>query len=157
MGHSPDPSQKNLAFHLLEPLKPVTTPTGDTVLPMPADHAPGALVLRITRNGKNIFYGHDSGFYPEATLDALSDGTPLDIALMDCTNGGQPTTNRGHMGVSGVIQMTEELRQRGAITDATRVIATHFSHNGGLLHEELVRAFLPHGIEVAFDGMVVRV
>jgi len=26
-----------------------------------------------------------------------------------------------------------------------------------LLHEELVRAFLPHGIEVAFDGMVVDV
>jgi phosphoribosyl 1,2-cyclic phosphate phosphodiesterase len=50
----------------------------------------------------------------------------------------------------------DELRTRGAITDTTRVIATHFSHNGGLLHEELVRAFLPYRIEVAFDGMVVR-
>jgi phosphoribosyl 1,2-cyclic phosphate phosphodiesterase len=48
-------------------------------------------------------------------------------------------------------------RRRGAITDSTRVIATHFLHNGGLLHEELIQTLLPHGIEVTFDGMVVRV
>jgi len=153
----PEPAKKNLDFHLIKPLEPITTVTEDTILPMPADHVQGALVLRITRQGKTVFYGHDSGFYPEATLDALSDGTLLDIALMDCTNGGQETSNRGHMGISGVAQMTEELRKRGAITDATRVIATHFSHNGGLLHEELVHAFLPHNIEVAYDGMVVKV
>lgn len=141
----------------LLPLVPVTTPAGDEILPLPADHAPGALLLRVTRNGQTLFYGHDSGLYPEATLDALGEGPPLDIALLDCTYGGQDTRNRGHMGVGGVVQMAEELRRRGAITDRTRVIATHFSHNGGLLHEDLVRAFLPHGIEVAFDGMVVDV
>ncbi len=148
-------------LHLLEPLQRVTTPDGDEILPLPADHVEGALLLCITRSaargGKTLFYGHDSGFYPPATLDALGAGRPLDIALLDCTNGGQTTNNRGHMGVDGVAQMTEELRRRGAVTDATRVIATHFSHNGGLLHEELVRAFLPHGVEVAFDGMLVRV
>ena len=36
-------------------------------------------------------------------------------------------------------------------------VATHFSHNGKLGHEELTRAFLPHGIEVAFDGMMIEV
>lgn len=61
------------------------------------------------------------------------------------------------MDCNGVIQSVADLRRRGAIVDRTRVIATHFSHNGGLLHEELIKTFLPHGIEVAFDGMVVRV
>lgn len=153
-----DPAKRNLDLRPpFAPLVPVTTNAGDEVLPLPADHAPGALLLRITRKGQTLFYGHDSGLYPEATLDALGDGPALDIILLDCTTGAQQTKNRGHMGVTGVIEMVEELRRRGPITDQTRVIATHFSHNGGLLHEELVRAFLPHGIEVAYDGIVIRV
>jgi phosphoribosyl 1,2-cyclic phosphate phosphodiesterase len=150
-----------LDLRLLEPFRKVTTPDGDEILPLPADHVEGALVLRITRSeargGKAIFYGHDSGFYPEATLDALSAEKPVDIALFDCTFGIKETDNRGHMNVQGVIQMATELRQRGVLTDSTRAIATHFSHNGGALHEELINHFLPHRIEVAYDRMVVSV
>ena len=153
----PDDSKHALKFHKLRAGQESVLPSGDTILPLPADHVEGALVLRITRGGKTLFYGHDSGLYPTETLQALAAGPQLDIALMDCTNGGVETSNRGHMGVSGVVQMTEELRRRGAITDQTRVVATHFSHNGKLLHEELVRAFLPHNIEVAFDGMTIEV
>lgn len=81
----------HLVLHTLEPLKAVRTPTGDTILPLPADHAPGALVFRVIRaNGKAFFYGHDSGVYPAATLDALSDGIELDLALLDCTSGALP-------------------------------------------------------------------
>lgn len=154
----PDPAKRNLAFNLLEPLKEVTTNIGDTVLPMPADHVAGALVLRITRarDGKTVFYGHDSGLYPDATLDTLGQGPPLDIALFDCTYGGQKSSNKGHMGIDGVVRMAEELRRRGAVTEKTKLVATHFSHNGGLLHDELVEAFLPHGIIVAYDGILIR-
>jgi phosphoribosyl 1,2-cyclic phosphate phosphodiesterase len=59
------------------------------------------------------------------------------------------------MGVAEVVQMVEALRRGGAIVDRTRCVATHFSHNGKLSHEELVRALMPRGIEAAFDGMVV--
>jgi len=154
----PDPLSRNLALQpALEPLQTVTTEAGDIILPLPADHVTGALVLRITRGETTVFYGHDSGLYPEATLDALGAGPTLDIALFDCTfGGGDSYGNRGHMGIDGVVQMAAELRRRGAVTDRTKLVATHFSHNGGLLHEELVEAFLPHGIAVAFDGMVVK-
>ncbi len=150
-------TNKFFTLHQMEAFQNVTTREGDEILPMPADHVEGAFVLRVKRGEKTIFYGHDSGLYPQETLTALSDGTALDIALLDCTCGGQKTGNRGHMDVDGVLQMTQELRDRGAITDKTRIIATHFSHNGGLLHEELVQMFLPHRIEVAFDGMTVCV
>lgn len=153
----PEPGKRNLAFYQLNALEEVTTVQGDKILPLPADHVAGAFVLRIQRGGKTIFYGHDSGLYPAETQNALSDGTKLDIALFDCTYGGAPSSNRGHMGIDGVVQMANELRSRGAVTNATRLIATHFSHNGGLGHEELLRAFLPHGIEVAFDGMTIEV
>lgn len=142
----------------LEPLKPITTVAGDQILPLPADHVKGALTLRITRGDKTLFYGHDSGLYPTATLDALGEGPALDIALFDCTYGGaNPHGNRGHMGVSGIVEMIAELRRRGAVTDKTKLVATHFSHNGGLMYEELVETFLPHGVMVAYDGMVIRV
>jgi phosphoribosyl 1,2-cyclic phosphate phosphodiesterase len=150
----------NLRFQPpFQALVPVTTADGDVILPMPADHVRGAFVLRITRarDGKTLFYGHDSGLYPEATLAALADGPKLDLALFDCTFGGQKSSNRGHMGIEGVVQMADELRRRGAITGETTLVATHFSHNGGLLHEELAEAFLPHGILVAYDGIVLRV
>lgn len=154
---------KNLDLRPMEAGDHFVTDHGDEVWAMPADHVTGATVLRIRRGGgtggggKTVFYGHDSGLYPAATLDTLGDGIVLDIALLDCTNGGAASSNRGHMGVGGIVRMTDELRRRGAIADHTRVIATHFSHNGGLLHEELVAALVPRGIEVAFDGMVVSV
>ncbi len=133
-----------------------TTADGAEIWALPADHAPGAVVPRIRRNGKTLFYGHDSGLYPSETLEALADGLTLDIALLDCTSGGLETINRGHMCVGGVIRMAEEFRRRGIADDHTRFIATHFSHHGGLLHEELIQTLLPHGIEPAFDGMVVK-
>lgn len=149
--------KQNLELHQLNALEETTTAQGDKILPLPADHVAGAFVLRIQRGDKTIFYGHDSGLYPRETLEALSDGIKLDIAIFDCTNGGTPGSHRGHMGIDGVAQMANELRSRGAITDQTRLVATHFSHNGKLGHEELVRAFLPHGIEAAFDGMMIEV
>ena len=143
----------------LQALEPVITSVGDRILPLPADHAPGSFVLHITRacDNKTLFYGHDSGIYPDVTLDALSVAGPVNIAVFDCTYGGQESKNRGHLGIDGVLLMAKELRRRGVVAPHTRCIATHFSHNGGLLHEELVETFLPHGIMVAFDGICIKI
>jgi len=143
----------------LLPLTPVVTDSGDRLLPLPADHVEGAFVLRIDRaaDGKSVFWGHDSGIYPDATVEALAAEGRVDMAVFDCTYGGQPSSNRGHLGVDGVVREAERLRGAGVVDARTVLIATHFSHNGGLLHEELVEAFLPHGIRVAFDGAVFRV
>jgi phosphoribosyl 1,2-cyclic phosphate phosphodiesterase len=151
------PARLNLELNTVKAGDRITTAVGDEVWAMRADHVQGATVLRIRRNEKVLFYGHDSGLYPAEAMEQLSDGVQLDVALLDCTNGSLDTGDRGHMGINGVAKMVRELRSRGAIVDRTRVIATHFSHNGAYLHEELVRAFLPHRIEVAFDGMVIQV
>lgn len=155
----PDPLRLNLALQpALKAFEAVTTPAGDEILPLTADHVQGAFVLRITRpSGKSIFWGHDSGLYPTETLDALEAAGPVDLATFDCTYGGQPSKNRGHMGIDGLVLMKGELARRGVVTEKTKCVATHFSHNGGLLHEELVEAFLPHGILVAYDGITITV
>jgi phosphoribosyl 1,2-cyclic phosphate phosphodiesterase len=146
-----------LDLHTLTPLEAVTTAQGDRILPLPADHVQGAVVLLITRQGKTLFYGHDSGLYPEPTLDALQKHGHVDLVLMECTGGGQQTTNRNHLSATGVRQMQNELKSRGVITEKSRVVVTHFSHNGKWLHEELVAFFTPLGIDVAYDGMTLDI
>lgn len=138
----------------LEPLVPVETADGDTLLPLPAAHSPDALLLRITRRGQSILQGHDSGPFPEETVQALA-GVPLAVALLDCTYGGANPNSGGHMGIDGVLDTVGRLRDVGAVTHETQIIATHFSHNGGLLQDELTARFASHGVGVAFDGMQV--
>jgi phosphoribosyl 1,2-cyclic phosphate phosphodiesterase len=140
----------------LEPFQPVTTADGTEILPQPAAHSPGALLLRLTRHGRSVFQGHDSGVYPEETIAALGKA-PLHLALFDCTYGPTPYNYHGHLGIPGVIESAERLRRVGAITEQTTLVATHFSHNGGALYDELVTAFAPHGIRVAADGMIFDV
>lgn len=152
----PNPAAQNLELHLLEPLVPVVTPTGDEVLPLPARHAPQALLLRLTRGGRHLLYGHDTGLFPDETIAALA-GTPLHAALFDCTLGGVHSGYRGHMDIEEVLQTIERLRSVGTITQETTLVATHFSHNGALLHEALVERFAPHGVRVAYDGLVITV
>ena len=152
-----NPDALGLELHPpLEPFQTVGTPDGTEILALPAAHVPGTLLLRLTRDGRRVFYGHDSGIYPDETVAALG-GTPLDMALFDCTYGPQPNEYKGHLGIEGVLNMIERLRTVGAITPRTKLVATHFSHNGGLGHEELVSRFAPRGVEVAYDGMILDV
>jgi phosphoribosyl 1,2-cyclic phosphate phosphodiesterase len=140
----------------LKALEPVMLKDGlTTILPLPATHCDGALLFRITRGGKSLFYGHDSGVYSEPTLDALGSTGPLDLALLDCTHTTRTDLEfKHHMSIGKLLEMVDQLRRRGAVTDKTRLIATHFSpHSGATSHEELVRLLMPHGVEVAFDGM----
>jgi phosphoribosyl 1,2-cyclic phosphate phosphodiesterase len=144
-------------FTLEPPLRPfveVTTPDGTKILPLPADHTGDPFLLRVTRNGSSVLHGHDTGPIPEETISALA-GSNLDVVLLDCTYGGGPTYG-SHMGIKDVLDSVERLNKVGALHDKTQIIATHFSHNGGLLHEELEARFSPHGIHVAFDGQVLN-
>jgi phosphoribosyl 1,2-cyclic phosphate phosphodiesterase len=152
-----NPAHEHMNLHEIEAFEPITTVTGDEVLPLPSAHVEGALLFRITRSGKTIFYGHDSGLYPKETLDALQGGPKLDLVLFDCTHGQREMENLHHMNIKGILAMKEELQNRGVVDASTQLVVTHFSHNGGLCHEDLVRVLLPHGISPAYDGMALTI
>lgn len=151
-----NPIDWSLDLRPIRPFETIVTEQGDTILPLPATHSPEALLFRITRRGKHILYGHDTGVLKTETIDSLSDGVALDVALFDCTHGIKDSLCEHHLNIPTMLRMIDTLRQRGAITDRTRVIATHFSHGGRLLHEELVATLMPHRVEVAFDGMLIQ-
>jgi phosphoribosyl 1,2-cyclic phosphate phosphodiesterase len=105
----------------------------------------------LEQDGRACLLGHDTGWYEEPTWEFLS-GKPLSLLVLDCTYGKEES-NRGHMGCSWVVRARAEFAKRGALAPDATVIATHFSHNGGWLHEDLERYFAPHGIQVACDGL----
>jgi len=128
-----------------------------TLIPLLAEHAQEeeSLLYLIKVNGKTIFYGHDSGWYPEETWEYLKDFY-IDVAIFDCTFGDSEQ-RKGHMGIQAIIEAKGILEKFGSVDSKSICIATHFSHNGGLLYDELVERLNPYGFTVTYDGMVLDI
>lgn len=103
---------------------------------------------------KKILHGYDSGWFPKETWKELRKHT-LDLAILDCTYGGTPGM-KYHMGIDGVLKTKGRMLSEGIANKDTVFVATHFSHNGGLLHEELVYRLRPENVQVAFDGLRIE-
>ncbi|NLO07936.1 MAG: carbon-phosphorus lyase [candidate division WS1 bacterium] len=134
--------------------EPIDLGEGVIATPLLADHAGDdemAVNYLLEREGRALLQGNDSGWWPDETWEFLATKT-LDIALIECTYGPRDA-RRHHLGVNQVVEVRDELLKLGTINSETRVIATHFSHNGGWLYAQLEDFLRPHGIEVAWDGM----
>lgn len=143
-------------FHLVQPFRTYQTRTA-TITPLRADHDPmqTCLLYLIEKDGKSLLYGHDTGWFPDDTWEWLS-GKTIDVAVIDCTNGTLEG-RRNHMNVEAVIDTRNRLRDIGAFHDGSVMVATHFSHNIGLFHDDLERLFAPERILVAYDGMTLEI
>ncbi len=144
------------ALHTLDAFQPVQIEDLH-VLPLVASHFPerGAFNYIIRRGNKCMLYGLDSGWYPEESW-AAHKGYVFDLVVMDCTYGPRPG-DREHGGIDTVLATRQRMLDEGTATSSTLFIATHFSHNGKLLHEELEERLSSHGVLVCYDGMVVEV
>jgi phosphoribosyl 1,2-cyclic phosphate phosphodiesterase len=149
-------AQKKFAFHVVQPFVPVRTQTA-VIVPLLADHdkTETCLLYYIEKDGKTMLYGHDSGWFPEATLNWLKD-KKLDLAILECTTGRKPCRNN-HMDIDCTVETKEWLAGNGVLKPDAQVTVTHFSHNAHMLHEDFVAAFEPHGITVAYDGMILHI
>ena len=157
----PDPAAIGMRLETVRPFQSFAA--GDaTVIPLLADHDPHevCLLYLFGRGGRWLLYGHDSGWFPEPTWDYLAAWAVqhhrLDVALLDCTHGPEPG-QRNHMGLDAAARVRDRLVAIGAAGHPTRAVVTHFSHNGGLLHEALVARAAPMGLEVAYDGLEIVV
>ena len=124
-----------------------------------ADHAPGKqpFIYLLSRGGRSVLIGNDSGWFLPRTWDALS-GRSIDLAILDCTYGLlNPDHRHGHMGAGAVVETANRLREMGCLKPGSRCVANHFSHNGGGGQREFEAFFTPHGIETAYDGLTIEV
>lgn len=113
------------------------------------------LYLIEDRQGKRILYGHDTGYFVPETMEAIK-GIHLDLVMLDCTYG-RYRDGGNHMGLEDNFEMKRRLVANGNADENTQMIVTHFSHNGHMLHEELLRAATPEGFDVAYDGVIYEI
>lgn len=145
-----------LAYQNIRAFQPFDLPSGHRVTPLRAlhDRSMECLLYLLQKDGMAILYGHDTGLFPEETMEVLK-GIHLDIVLLDCTSCGF-TEGTNHMGFPDNLVMRDRLAAIGCVDAHTQMVITHFSHNGHLLHDELCALAEPEGFTVAYDGIVLN-
>jgi phosphoribosyl 1,2-cyclic phosphate phosphodiesterase len=141
----------------LDPFVPIKA--GDlTFTPIVATHMPNEQCLNyvIQSGSVTVLYASDTGVYQcGETVDFLS-SLKFDHLIVECTLGTLDFLPKGHMTFQAVLDLREKLAKSGAVTSGTPLTITHFSHNIGLMHEELEAIADPEGIQVAYDGMTIE-
>lgn len=151
-------AEKYYTFVPLEYYKPVTA-AGYTVTPLPARHKPPeqTFVFLIEKDGKSIFYGNDTGIFGEEIDDYLAEKKKhIDILSLDCTKGDREQDYYVHMSMRECRTIADRFLARGIIDAKTQIVMTHFSHNCGMIYDELVAAAKKYGFTVAYDGRTVE-
>lgn len=102
-----------------------------------------------------LLYASDSGYYDEPVWEALRKHY-FDAIVLEGTIWNRPV-GREHLNEGDFVRMKERLREIGAVSDETLVIATHFSHQSVENHDHLGRSVARHGACCAYDGMTVEI
>lgn len=121
------------------------------------DPADGSL-LWVVEEGKRAFlYATDTLRLTERAWTLFhARGLVFDAVAIDHTYG-PGTPGGGHLCADEVIAEVARLRAEGVLKPEGRAFATHISHEGMPLHDELSEFAAAHGYEVAWDGMAVEV
>jgi phosphoribosyl 1,2-cyclic phosphate phosphodiesterase len=148
----------NLRVIPLEPLK--TYEVGRyRVVPFLADHdvTVGSLLYAISQSGRTVFYGTDTDALPEATWDGFhAKNLKFDAVIMDHSYG-PGAYKSGHLDAELFAAQLKRMREEHLLAENARVLATHISHEGNLLHAEFSAYANQRGYEVAYDGLVLEV
>ena len=123
----------------------------------PATHGEGQIeaLLYVVSDGVHcVFYCTDTASLSEKAWDVLRPWGPLDLILLDETSGLR-SGGSGHHGFERFLETRARFLQEGLMDSRTRLVAHHFSHNGGLTHTDLQQRFRPYDVLVAYDGLTL--
>lgn len=127
---------------------------GYRVRALPADHeAPTMLYDVRGPDGTRLLYATDTGPLPAATLDAAT-GAAYDLVLLEETFGDVTDHGTGHLDLTTFPAAVAALRQVGAVTDRTDLVAVHLGHHNPPT-AELSRRLAAWGARVVVDGAVL--
>ena len=134
------------------------------ILAVPAVHQVSndeqCMVYVVEKKGKRVFYGTDTGFLGDPTLDALENvmkRKEFDLVVLDASMGFSRETFPYHLNAYEWKQLRSTFVSRGLASTRTRFFAHHFSHHNNPPHDELVKLYSEMGGEVAFDGLEIVV
>ena len=135
---------------------------GCRITPLYSRHDPAVdSRLYVVDDGqKRVLYATDTPAPGPDFYEALAAlGKPLDCAIFDHTYGpdlpdsGTAAPRPDHMSAHDVARAARTLRERGLLAPDGPVYATHISHEGTPLFEELDAFARANGYRIAFDGL----
>ena len=152
--------ETDVAVKKVELYKPFMV-DGYEVTALRATHAPTSspVVYLIKKDGKTIFYCHDTSEFCDEAMEYLKNScVSVDLISLDCTEGAKNTTYSGHLNIFRCDAFIKQLKKIGVISEKTRIVMNHFSHNGGsVLYDDFVKIASEYGFEVSFDGMEIEI
>lgn len=111
-------------------------------------------------DGKLLYYGLDTGYYLDETIEALS-RLKLDYLISECTYGlteGRGAKPENHLDAYSCMDIFQKLYAKGTISNETKIYLTHINHRTST-HEQLVNYFkqidFSAKIQVAYDGLTI--
>jgi len=114
-----------------------------------AHGVPGSCVLYdVTGPGGRVLYATDTGPLPDATVQAVA-GARFDAVLLEETFGDHVTHGTDHLDLRTFPDQLRRLREAGAVTRGTDVVAVHLSHRNP---PDLAARLAPWGARVVPDG-----
>lgn len=130
---------------------------GWDITAVPADHdqREECLIYVCKKDGKTVLYGHDTGRGLSRQAWDILGRERFDLVSLDATLG-QKSSPRYHMGLSDVEDVLARLTEMGCVDGGTVKVINHFSHNGGMAHDQLTAWGEERGILAAYDGMEVE-
>ena len=156
----PDPGDRDprYIYERAYAFKPVTV--GDyEVVPLIAKHDRKQecfiYIVRSLKEDKTVLYCHDTGSLPENTVEyILQYSHKFDLVSLDCTQGVKKDGNN-HMGYEDAKLEKQRLTDLGVCKPSCIFVLNHFSHNGKLLHDQLVEMAKKDDMLVSYDGLEV--
>ncbi len=150
---------KRFEYIIVEPYKPFYA--GEyLVTPLPAVHmlSEQALIYLIEKDGKAIFYGNDTGVFPTEIDDYLIENKKkIDLLSLDCTMGELRDGAVNHMSMNEGKRIADRFAEKGLLSDNALLYYNHFSHNIGMIYDELKKAAEKYGLNVTYDGLELTV
>ncbi len=116
---------------------------------------PGLLYDVSGPDGGRLLYATDTGPLPSATVGALT-GCAFDLVLLEETFGDRTGHGTDHLDLSTFPAAVQALRDVGAATEQTDLVAVHLGHHNPPT-AELGERLRPSGARVVPDGTVLVV
>lgn len=130
------------------------------VLTLPAQHSKNedCLLFYIERNGKGYLHLYDTARIEDKAFKFLAENhAKAQVVAIDCTfveNTASPQSR--HMGIEDVMMMKHKLLSCGVIDSRTKIVITHFSHNGNPIRAHLAELEKKYNVIAAYDGMKIE-
>lgn len=155
-----DMKESDVVLKRVELYKPMEM-DGYSVTALRATHefAASPVLYIIEKDGKSIFYSHDTSLYCAETYNYLINRKkPLSLISLDCDEGCLEHISASHLSLWQCIDLKKQFLEDGIADENTIFVLNHFSHNAkDVVYEDFSKIAEKYGFLTSYDGMELEI